>query len=149
MECEYFESNREDIRATTIPSPEGMNLHAPVHMFKLVGAWPFLLVCLSSHARCTLDMVLGTWLRMAQAVVAILDQSRKALSFASVEVEYELETESFDYAPGQSLIRDQHWHQEVCSGNGNHELVFPIGSLTHLDPPCFQRKLYWRCACPC
>ena len=45
---------------------------------------------------------------MAQAEVAILDRLRKALSFAFVEVEEEMETESSDYAPAQSLIQDQH-----------------------------------------
>ena len=87
LEYEPSESNREDIHATTIPLLEGMNLHAPIRMLGFVGAWPFLLVGLALHAHCTLDMVLGTWLRMAPDVVAILDQSRKAFSIASVELE--------------------------------------------------------------
>ena len=83
-------SNREDTHATTIPSTAGKNLRGPVHMSEPVGAWPFLLGCLSSCARCTLDMALGTWLRMVQVVVGVLDQLKKVLSFVSAEMEHEM-----------------------------------------------------------
>ena len=94
LEYEYWESNREDIHATTIPLLEGMNLHAPIRMLGFVGAWPFLLVRLSLHVRCTPDMILGTQLRVVQVVVAILDPLRTVLSFLLVGVRYKLEIDN-------------------------------------------------------
>ena len=99
-----MESNSEHTHATTIPSPEDMTLRASDCMSKLVGAWPFLFVRPSLLVRCTLDMALGTQLQMARAVVANLDKSRKAFSFASVEVKYELGSELSDYVLCRNLV---------------------------------------------
>ena len=83
--CESLESSRVDIRATTIPQPERTNPHASVHTLEHVGSWPRRLEGFSSHVHYILDMGPDTHLRMAQVVVAILDQSRKESSSAIVE----------------------------------------------------------------
>ena len=73
-----------------------MNLCGPIHMSESIGAWPCLLVHLSSHAQCTLDMALDTCSCLTQAVAAILDPFQTVLSFAFVEVDQEIGMESFD-----------------------------------------------------
>ena len=92
-----LERGREDIRATTIPLNECMNLHDPIHTSESVGSWPFHLVSLSSYVRCILDMGLDTCLKVVPKVVATLNQPRKKLSYKIVEMEYKWKPAPFDY----------------------------------------------------
>ena len=89
-------SNRGDTDATRTPSTEDKNLSDLVHTSESIGAWPCLLVHLSSHVQCILDMALDTCWRSARVVASILDPFQRVPSFAVVEARQETEMESFD-----------------------------------------------------